>query len=108
MRGVARGVSATRAASPTSSAGTKLGRKSKLDDHQQQEAIARLKAGESLWTIAKSYRVRHATIGRLSAELEEVRRVGFGPAPGPDRGGTGPRATARMGTEIIPARHGPR
>jgi DNA invertase Pin-like site-specific DNA recombinase len=28
--------------------GTRLGRKSKLDAHQQQEAIARLKAGESL------------------------------------------------------------
>jgi hypothetical protein len=27
--------------------GTRLGRKSKLDDHQQQEAINRLKAGES-------------------------------------------------------------
>ncbi len=53
--------------------GTKLGRKSKLDDHQQQEAIARLKAGESLRTIAKSYRVHHATIGRLAAELVEVR-----------------------------------
>ena len=46
--------------------GTRLGRKSKLDDHQQQEAIARLKAGESLRTIAKSYRVHHATIGRLA------------------------------------------
>jgi DNA invertase Pin-like site-specific DNA recombinase len=53
--------------------GTKLGRKSKLDNHKQQEAIARLKAGESLRTIAKSYRVHHATIGRLSAELEEMR-----------------------------------
>jgi DNA invertase Pin-like site-specific DNA recombinase len=53
--------------------GTKLGRKSKLDDHQQSEAIKRLKAGESLRTITKSYRVHHATIGRLSAELEEVR-----------------------------------
>jgi DNA invertase Pin-like site-specific DNA recombinase len=46
--------------------GTKLGRKSKLDDHQQQEAINRLKAGESLRAIAKSYRVHHATIGRLA------------------------------------------
>jgi DNA invertase Pin-like site-specific DNA recombinase len=46
--------------------GTRLGRKSKLDAHQQQEAIARLKAGESLRTIAKSYRVHHATIARLS------------------------------------------
>jgi DNA invertase Pin-like site-specific DNA recombinase len=46
--------------------GTKLGRKSKLDDHQQQEAIKRLKAGESLRAIAKSYRVHHATIGRLA------------------------------------------
>jgi DNA invertase Pin-like site-specific DNA recombinase len=46
--------------------GTRLGRKSKLDAHQQQEAIARLKAGESLRTIAKSYRVHHATIARLA------------------------------------------
>jgi DNA invertase Pin-like site-specific DNA recombinase len=48
-------------------------RGTKLDDHQQSEAIKRLKAGESLRTITKSYRVHHATIGRLSAELEEVR-----------------------------------
>jgi DNA invertase Pin-like site-specific DNA recombinase len=46
--------------------GTKLGRKSKLDDHQQQEAINRLKAGGSLRAIAKSYRVHHATIARLA------------------------------------------
>jgi DNA invertase Pin-like site-specific DNA recombinase len=46
-------------------AAIKLGRKSKLDDHQQQEAIARLKTGESLRTI-ESYRVHHATIGRLA------------------------------------------
>jgi hypothetical protein len=37
-----------------------------LDDHQQQEAINRLKASESLRAIAKSYRVHHATIGRLA------------------------------------------
>ena len=46
--------------------GSRLGRKPKLDDHQQREAIQRLKAGESLRTIAKSYRVHHATIGRLA------------------------------------------
>jgi DNA invertase Pin-like site-specific DNA recombinase len=46
--------------------GTRLGRNPKLDEHQQQEAIARLKAGESLRAIAKSYRVHHATIGRLA------------------------------------------
>ena len=47
--------------------GTKLGRKAKLDDHQQKEALKRLKAGESCRAIAKTYRVHHATIARLAA-----------------------------------------
>jgi Helix-turn-helix domain of resolvase len=46
--------------------GTKLGRKPKLDDHQQREAIKRLNAGESCRAIAKTYRVHHATIGPLA------------------------------------------
>ena len=47
--------------------GTKLGRKPKLDDHQQAGGHRnRLKAGESCRTIAKSYRVHHATIARLA------------------------------------------
>jgi DNA invertase Pin-like site-specific DNA recombinase len=46
--------------------GTKLGRKPKLDDHQQKEALKRLKAGESCRAIAKTFRVHHATIARLS------------------------------------------
>jgi hypothetical protein len=45
--------------------GTKLGRRPKPDDHQQREAINRLKAGESCRAIAKTYRVPHATVGRL-------------------------------------------
>ena len=45
--------------------GTKLGRKPKLDDHQQQEARKRLKAGESCREVAKSYRVHHSTVARL-------------------------------------------
>ncbi len=45
--------------------GAKFGRKPKLDAHQQQEARKRLDAGESARAIAKSYRVRHATVSRL-------------------------------------------
>jgi len=45
--------------------GTKMGRTPKLDDHQQKEALKRIKAGESLRIIAKSYRVHHSTISRL-------------------------------------------
>jgi len=47
--------------------GTKLGRTPKLNDHQRKEAIKRLKAGESCRSIAKTYRVHHATIARLTA-----------------------------------------
>jgi DNA invertase Pin-like site-specific DNA recombinase len=46
--------------------GTRFGRKSKLDDHQQAEARKRLDAGESCRAIAKTYRVHHATIARLA------------------------------------------
>jgi DNA invertase Pin-like site-specific DNA recombinase len=46
--------------------GTKLGRKSKLDDHQRAEARKRLDAGESCREIAKTFRVHHATIARLA------------------------------------------
>jgi len=46
--------------------GTKMGRTPKLDDHQQKEALKRIKSGESLRTIAKSYRVHHSTISRLA------------------------------------------
>ena len=42
--------------------GIKLGRKPKLTDHQREEARRRLEAGESARTIAKSFRVHHATI----------------------------------------------
>ena len=44
--------------------GTKLGRRPKPDDHQQREAIDRLKAGESCRVIAKTYRIHHVTVGR--------------------------------------------
>jgi DNA invertase Pin-like site-specific DNA recombinase len=46
--------------------GKRLGRKPKLDDHQQQEAIKRLRAAESCREIAKTFRVHHATIARLT------------------------------------------
>lgn len=45
--------------------GKKMGRPHKLTPHQQQEARARREKGESLVSIAKSYNVHHATIGRL-------------------------------------------
>jgi DNA invertase Pin-like site-specific DNA recombinase len=47
--------------------GTKLGRTPKLNNHQRQEAIKRLKAGESCRAIAKTFDVHHATIARLAA-----------------------------------------
>ena len=45
--------------------GVKLGRKPKLTDHQQHEAIKRRDAGETLADIARSYNVSHSTISRL-------------------------------------------
>jgi DNA invertase Pin-like site-specific DNA recombinase len=46
--------------------GSHLGRKPKLDEHQQQEARRRLAAGESCREVAKSYRVHHSTVARLA------------------------------------------
>ena len=46
-------------------AGKKMGRPHKLTPHQRQEARRRREAGESLVSIARSYNVHHATIGRL-------------------------------------------
>jgi DNA invertase Pin-like site-specific DNA recombinase len=47
--------------------GVKFGRKLKLTQHQQREALARRAAGESLVDIGRSYNVSHSTIGRLGA-----------------------------------------
>jgi len=47
--------------------GTRFGRKPKLTDHQQAEALKRLAAGESCRAIAKTFDVHHATIARLAA-----------------------------------------
>ncbi len=46
--------------------GRKMGRPHKLTPHQQREARERRDAGESLSSIARSFNVHHATIGRLS------------------------------------------
>ncbi|TNC60793.1 recombinase family protein [Rubellimicrobium roseum] len=45
--------------------GRKMGRPHKLTPHQQREARERRDAGESLSSIARSFNVHHATIGRL-------------------------------------------
>jgi len=45
--------------------GRKMGRPHKLTPHQQREARERRDRGESLSSIARSYNVHHATIGRL-------------------------------------------
>lgn len=45
--------------------GRKMGRPHKLTPHQQREARERHDQGESLSSIARSYNVHHATIGRL-------------------------------------------
>ena len=46
--------------------GVRLGRKPKLTPHQQQEAVERRDAGETLADIARSYNVSHSTISRLA------------------------------------------
>ncbi len=45
--------------------GAKFGRKPKLSEHQQAEALKRLSAGESCRQIAKTFGVHHATVSRL-------------------------------------------
>ena len=45
--------------------GARFGRKPKLSQHQQAEALKRLDAGESCRLIAKTFGVHHATISRL-------------------------------------------
>src|SRR5215213_8958386 len=47
--------------------GVRLGRKPKLNQHQQKEALARRDAGEPVTEIARSYDVHHATISRLQS-----------------------------------------
>jgi DNA invertase Pin-like site-specific DNA recombinase len=45
--------------------GAKLGRPSKLTNHQRREALDRRAAGEPVTEIARSYNVSHSTISRL-------------------------------------------
>ena len=45
--------------------GTRFGRKPKLTLHQRDEAARRVRSGETLKAIAKSYNVSHSTISRL-------------------------------------------
>jgi DNA invertase Pin-like site-specific DNA recombinase len=45
--------------------GVKLGRRSKLTEHQKSRALERLAAGESARTIGKDFGVSHTTISRL-------------------------------------------
>ena len=62
--------------------GVRLGRKPKLNQHQQKEALARRGAGEPVTEIARSYDVHHATISRLQswqnrlAMIEPLRQKG--------------------------------
>jgi DNA invertase Pin-like site-specific DNA recombinase len=55
--------------------GVRFGRKPKLTEHQQAEALARMTQGEMLTAIARSYNVSHMTISRLAgvAILQKVR-----------------------------------
>ena len=46
--------------------GTRFGRKPKLTDHQQAEALKRMAAGESCRAIARTMAVHHATVARLA------------------------------------------
>jgi DNA invertase Pin-like site-specific DNA recombinase len=45
--------------------GVRFGRKRKLTQHQQQEALGRRANGEALVDIGRSYNVSHSTISRL-------------------------------------------
>jgi DNA invertase Pin-like site-specific DNA recombinase len=45
--------------------GVRFGRPPKLTPHQRQEALARLRAGETQTDIARTYNVDATTIGRL-------------------------------------------
>jgi DNA invertase Pin-like site-specific DNA recombinase len=47
-------------------AGRRFGRKPKLTQHQQAEALERITAGEKFRKIGKSYNVSHMTISRLA------------------------------------------
>src|SRR5712671_1699549 len=47
--------------------GVKFGRKPSLTPHQQKEARARLDAGETQRSVARSYNVSQSTISRLAA-----------------------------------------
>ena len=52
--------------------GVKFGRKPKLTPHQQQEARARVAAGETQRSIARSYNVSQSTIARLPVPESHV------------------------------------
>jgi DNA invertase Pin-like site-specific DNA recombinase len=47
--------------------GARFGRRPKLTEHQQKEALSRLLAGESARSLGRSYKVHPATISRLRA-----------------------------------------
>ena len=47
--------------------GVKMGRKPKLTPHQAKEAQTRIKSGEGMREIAKTYNVSHSTISRMAA-----------------------------------------
>ena len=47
--------------------GARFGRKPKLSEHQQAEALKRLAAGESCRQIGKTLGVHHATVSRLQS-----------------------------------------
>ena len=49
------------------SRGARFGRKPKLSEHQQAEALKRLAAGESCRQIGLSFNVHHATVSRLQS-----------------------------------------
>jgi DNA invertase Pin-like site-specific DNA recombinase len=46
--------------------GVRFGRPPSLTAHQRQEAMARLRNGETQADIGRSYNVSHVTIGRLA------------------------------------------
>ena len=55
--------------------GTRFGRKPKLTDHEQAEALKRMAAGESCRAIGRTMGVHHATIARLGVKTGEGRNT---------------------------------
>jgi hypothetical protein len=91
-------------------AGTKLGRKSKLDDHQQQEAIARLKAGEASGRLLSptGFTMQRSAVWRLSVRPPALVAVRLPDQPHDARARTERATTIRARNDPRPGGGRPR